>query len=306
MKEEEASAGKRVRDILSITVLCILMAGAALLARWNSKLKRSDSRGAMRLGGFVLAVYTLQYLVVMYHAPNSHEFGLIADAVSEALFNAALVWVLYLAVEPFVRRRWPQTIVSWSRILGGKLRDPLVGGDILIGVAFGLFWSLLIAGSSLYDQAHGGAPTPWGMDALSGARFLVGGFLGQLAGSIQSAFGTFLLMFLLRLALRKDWLAAAAFVAIFVPVQVLGGAGFWNIPVATVVYGVFALLILRYGIVPLIVAGLTADCLLNAPLTLDFSAWYIAGSLASLLAFLAIAAYGFRCTVAGKKLFELE
>jgi hypothetical protein len=69
---------------------------------------------------------------------------------------------------------------------------------------------------------------------------------------------------------------------------------------------VLAWLLLRYGIVPLIVAVLTADCLLNVPLTLDFSAWYIASSLAGMLLFLGIAAYGFRCTVAGKKLFELE
>jgi hypothetical protein len=54
------------------------------------------------------------------------------------------------------------------------------------------------------------------------------------------------------------------------------------------------------------VSVLTADCLLNAPITLDFSAWYIASSLVSLLLFLGIALYGFRCTVAGKPLFELE
>jgi len=88
--------------------------------------------------------------------------------------------------------------------------------------------------------------------------------------------------------------------------QARGPLHFWNIPLVLVVYAVLAWLLLRYGIVPLIVAVLTADCLLNVPLTLDFSAWYIASSLAGMLLFLGIAAYGFRCTVAGKKLFELE
>ena len=96
------------------------------------------------------------------------------------------------------------------------------------------------------------------------------------------------------------------FVAIFVATRALGGADLWTIPFFVVVYVVFALLLLRYGIVPLIVGTLTVDCLLNAPLTANFSSWYFTSSLVSLLVFLAIAAYGFRSTVAGKSLIELE
>jgi hypothetical protein len=32
-----------------------------------------------------------------------------------------------------VRRRWPATLVSWSRLLAGRFRDPLVGRDVLAG-----------------------------------------------------------------------------------------------------------------------------------------------------------------------------
>jgi serine/threonine-protein kinase len=306
MQEAETGAGARAGQILSITLLCILVVAAAQMARRNTRLNRSDTRGAMRLGGFVFAAYTLQYLLSMYHLPNGDELGLIVDALSEALFQAAVVWLLYLAVEPFVRRRWPQTIVSWSRILSGKLRDPLVGGDILIGVAFGLFWLLLFELIFLYDQMRGGTPNPGALDALLGMRFMAAGFLGQPASAVVSAFGAFFLMFLLRLVLRKQWLAAAAFVTIFVADKSLAADELWVVPVFVVVYAVFALLLLRYGIVPLIVSVLTADCLLNAPVTLDFSSWYIVSSLVSLFLFLGIAFYGFRCTVAGKPLFELE
>jgi serine/threonine-protein kinase len=260
----------------------------------------------MRLAGFVFSLYTLQYLFSMYHAPNANEAQLITDAFSRALFNAALVWILYLAVEPFVRRRWPQTIVSWSRCLAGKLRDPLVGGDVLIGVAFGLFWMLLFQGMFLIAQSRGDLPNGGGLDTLSGARYIVSGLLGQLGGSIVSAFGAFFLFFLLRFALRRDWLATAAFVGVFVLIKGLGEGEVWTLPFFIVTYVVFALLLLRYGIVPLIVGMLTADCLLNAPLTLDFSAWYVSTSLVGLLVFLSIAVYGFRCAVAGRPLFEVE
>jgi serine/threonine-protein kinase len=289
-----------------ITVICVLVLAAAWMARSNTRLKRSDTRGAARLAAFVLATYTLQYFLFMYYLPNGDELGLIVAALSKALFQAAVVWLIYLAVEPFVRRRWPQTIVSWSRILSGKLRDPLVGADILIGVAFGLFWSVLLLLMFLYGQTRGDAPNAGGVDSLLGLRYLAAGFVGQLASSVGSVFASFFMMFLLRVVLRKQWLAAAAFVALWVAQTTLSRDELWTIPFEVVVYGVFALLVLRYGIVPLIVSVLTADCLLNAPITLDFSSWYIASSLVSLLLFLGIALYGFRCTLAGKPLFDLE
>ena len=53
-------------------------------------------------------------------------------------FLAALLWVLYIALEPFVRRRWPQILVSWTRLLSGEWRDPLVACNVLVGCAFGV------------------------------------------------------------------------------------------------------------------------------------------------------------------------
>ena len=306
MIQNQDNASSRAANIISTTILCIIVLGAALLARYNARLKRSDTRGAARLGGFVFAAYTLQYLFSMYHAPNGGEVDRLADALSEALFKGAVIWVLYLAVEPFVRRRWPQTIVSWSRVLAGRWKDPLVGGDILIGVGFGLFWGLVFGSMFLIAENRGELPNAAGLDVLAGMRYVVSGFLSLIASSILSAFGTFFLIFLLRLVVRKEWLAAVCFVGIFVLFKVLGAGELWTIPFFVVIYAAFAVLLLRYGIVPLIVGMLTADCLLNAPLTLNFSSWYFSTAVISLLVFLAIALYGFRTAVAGKPLFEVE
>ena len=308
MREFEFGAGVRARDIIVITIFCIVILAAALFARRNVKLNRSDMRGAARLGGFIFVLYMLQYLFAMNHVPNDDEVGLIAAAMSRALLNAALVWVLYLALEPVIRRRWPQTIVSWSRILAGKLRDPLAGGDVLIGVAFGLFWVLLFEVNSAIGLNFGELPQFGGTAALSGLRFVASDCFSHLAGGIMFAFSCFLLLFLLRLILRKDWLAATGFVGIFVLIKALGASeALWRVlPLLVLVYGVFVVLLLRYGIVPLVVSIFTADLLLSNPLTLDFSAWYIPQSLLALLVVLAVAVYGFRCTVAGKRLFEIE
>jgi serine/threonine-protein kinase len=308
MREFETTAGERARNIIALTLFCVILVVSALMARRNTKLSRSDARGAMRLAGFIFAVNMLHLLFSMDHVPSEDELGLIIDAISQALFSAALIWVLYLALEPIVRRRWPQTIVSWSRILSGKLRDPLAGGDILIGVAFGLFWVLLFLVEGLIGQRFGWLPHSDGLGMLGGIRYVAGGLLSHMAGGIMFAFVTFLLMFLLRLVLRKDWLAAVGFVSIFVLLKALGSSeGLWiNLPVYALVYAVFVVLLLRYGIVPLVISIFTADFLLTAPITLDFSVWYIASSLLALLAVLAVAFYGFHCTVAGKRLFDLE
>jgi len=57
-----------------------------------------------------------------------------------SLFLALIVWTAYLGLEPYIRRRWPQIIISWTSLLGGGLRDPVVGRDVLIGAALGAFW----------------------------------------------------------------------------------------------------------------------------------------------------------------------
>jgi serine/threonine-protein kinase len=60
------------------------------------------------------------------------EFDLFLTHLAFAVFFAAFLWVLYVALEPFVRKKWPGWIISWSRLLGGDYRDPLVGRDVLI------------------------------------------------------------------------------------------------------------------------------------------------------------------------------
>jgi serine/threonine protein kinase len=307
MTQVQPDAGAKAQQIFGIILICFMAIGAAILARRNTRLKRSDTRGALRLGGFVFAVSTIEHLFAMYHMADLNEVSIFGAAMSEALFMGAVTWLLYLAVEPFVRRRWPQTIVSWSRVLAGKLRDPLVGGDVLIGVAFGLFWTLLFQAVFLARQRLGELPNPNGIDVLSASRYLASGFLGQIAGAVISAFQSFFLLFFLRVVLRKSWLAAIAFVLIL---SVLSNGSsdhfWWYFGLRVIVNAIFAVLLLRYGIVPLMFGVLTANCLLNAPLTLDFSSWYIGSSLFAMAVILAIAIYGFRCAAGGKPLFDTE
>ena len=66
------------------------------------------------------------------------EFAHIGFALAIGLLAATVVWVLYMALEPYLRRRLPQSLISWTRILSGEFRDPLVAGHILAGAALGV------------------------------------------------------------------------------------------------------------------------------------------------------------------------
>ena len=95
-------------------------------------------RGASRLAAFVFGVEMLEWLCTAHHVSTIDELYLFHGGVMWAAFAAGLVWTLYMALEPYVRRRWPQSMITWSRLLGGGFRDPLVGGHVLAGIALGI------------------------------------------------------------------------------------------------------------------------------------------------------------------------
>ena len=62
--------------------------------------------------------------------------------IGNSLFWCAVLYVLYLALEPYVRRTWPRILITWSRLIAGDVRDPLVGRDLILGSVAGLFITL--------------------------------------------------------------------------------------------------------------------------------------------------------------------
>ena len=114
--------------------LLLLSAGAGVwLARQNVRRGRGDRRGAFHLAGFVFVCTVLGWVAGAHHTASLGELWSFMGGLAEASLRACYLWVVYLALEPFVRRRWPQGIVSWNRLLVGRYRDPSVGRDLLIG-----------------------------------------------------------------------------------------------------------------------------------------------------------------------------
>lgn len=303
MQEKPESAGDRATQVIYFGVLGAMLSVAAVLARRNIALNRGDRRGAARLAGFFLVAHLLHAVCYMKHVPHLGEVELLVQAAGRAMFSAALMWVLYLALEPYVRSRWPQTLVSWSRLLVGKFRDPRVGADILIGVLVGLAWSLLFCGANVIVMGLGAVPMQNWPGHLMGVRAFLTNLLGEATGGSMFALGCFFLVFLLRVLLRKGWLAAAAFVALFTGLKMLESTyPAVELPVYAATYAVVVAVLLRFGLVPLIVAAVVVDTLLGQPLTIDASAWFFGTSLAAMLFVFGLAAFGFRAATAGRTL----
>jgi len=147
------------------------------------------------------------------------------------------------------------------------------------------------------------APTMGLAGPLSGARVSASWFLLQAFDSVFSALAVFFMVFLLRLVLRKDWLAAGGWAAISIAQNALGSTEPWiTAAFAAVIVGSMMLLLFREGLLAFSVAVLFVTVLTEFPLTLAITAWYGTGTIVPLAGLLTLAGYGFKIALAGKPL----
>jgi len=304
MREEE-NAQRQTRSVLLTIVGGTVLLGGISLALRNYVRGRGDRRGAFRLGAFVFASHMLLWTFQTHLVAGAAGFGLFLIAMGNALFGAALMWALYLAIEPYIRRHWPQAIISWSRLLAGRLRDPLLGRDLLIGVILGIVWLVIVQLSLLEIARRGGAPLLGATEYLRGGRHILGAWLGQVLKSVQATLVFFFVLFLLRILLRRSWLAAAVFVALFTTFRVLGNEYLEvQIPTSIAIFAIVAFAGVRFGLVALAAGLFTVDLIVSAPMPASASSWYVPATAFVFLSVLAFAVWGFYTSLGGRPLWR--
>ena len=77
----------------------------------------------------------LYWLFQAHHVAGIGELAMILMTLARALLRGVVVCAAYLALEPYLRRLWPHSLIGWNRLLRGRFRDGIVGRDVLIGVA---------------------------------------------------------------------------------------------------------------------------------------------------------------------------
>ena len=303
MQEQKESRA----DAIVIAVSCLVILLGVVMARSNVRAGRSDRRGAARVALLAFVCLWFAYFLGAHHVPAASEFLIFFSATLYGLFVGASSWLLYVALEPYIRKRWPHSLISWTRLLTGQIRDPAVGCDLLVGILAAVFWA---TASRLADLAHGwmgkapSAPNiSLAYDTLSGLRAMVSVLLLNGGGFVFLALAYFFIFFLLRLILRTQWLAVLV-TLLLVSIPPL----FQELPALHVAeqlfyWGILLLLLIRFGLLALMVALCTFSVLFAYPLTVHLSQWYAGPTFLSVFLILGAAVFGFYTSTRGKPLF---
>jgi serine/threonine-protein kinase len=305
MNQAEQTRADKTSRIIGLSVALVVIGAGLFLAYRNHTRGKSDRQGALRLAALVFALELAICLFRSHFILTMGTIGILIFAVSTGLFVSGFIWVLYLALEPYVRRNWPQMIISWTRFISGRLRDPLVGRDLLFGILLGIIWVFVFAVGSFFLIRVGDRPQLANTDILEGFRESVAVGLLNIVTSIQTTLIFFFLLVLLRVLVRNRSVAAAIFTLIFTVPKVLGSDHpYIETPIWLAIYGIAAFTVVRFGLIVLAMGVLTVDVLLNVPITLDFSNWYAGRSLSVVIGFVLVAAWGFYTSLAGQRLWK--
>jgi len=290
--------GTTVSSLVTAALLIGVAVLGALFARRNLRQGRGDSRGALRLMAFAAATYVIYALSNYHYIPRTDYILFQFVLLAIPLFFSVVLGIGYVAVEPYARRYWPTLMVSWQRLLSGRLRDPLVGRDILFGVLAGAISTALLLGVNARVGISEAFPvfSPFG----AGAWASVGGAVFRLS---QSGYGAMERLALLTIAtgvLRKKWLAV-----LLTGLLLVGQDASPNLVdvVLTIVYAaMFLIVLVRFGLIAIACFTVVFNCLAASP-PLDFSQWYAGRAVIGLLIPVALVLYGFYVSLGSQPIF---
>jgi serine/threonine-protein kinase len=283
-RRRPATGLARLSAGLQVSLMLLSFGVAIVFALRNRRSGRADERGATRISVYACLSLLASWVLACDHASDpAAELRLFSIGFGSAVTAAVILWFFYLALEPFVRRRFPLALVSWSRLLNGRLRDSLVARDLVVGIAGGVAARLLL-------DALAAAPPLWGgqagvvatLQAIGPFRRTLGNFLLLQVDSLEFGIGAIFLLVFLQRAVRKTWAAIALWMAIFLGTSLA-------YPGAAPYLALLLALLLRFGLLAAVAANLVAGVLLYASLTLDPTAWFFGRSVAVLATLASVA-----------------
>jgi serine/threonine-protein kinase len=289
-RQQERPEQNRWLGYVSLTLLSVSLLAAARMARRNLKAGRGDRNGAIRLAAFLFAVQTVEFLIGAHHVAHlGIEWSLLVRAAAISAFAAGMIWLLYLALEPAARRLWPNLLIAWSRLLTGRIRDPMLGRDVLVGLLAGIACTLSLRLQYFFARFTG---RPEDLDSvrlepLVGFRHALAAIITQPDQAVLTALVILMLLVGARLALRKVWLACLAATGV---VSLLFLSAFGDINAFTVSgslfgAGLIVFILVQYGLLAMAVMLAALNLSVSFPLTLNPRAWYFDAALVGFAAF---------------------
>ncbi len=118
-----SASGQQARFLIMAVLALVICVVSPVLAYQNLTRGRGDRRSAMRLAAFLFCVQMALWLTSAHLTFSEGTFGTFLIAVATSVFAGMVMWTVYLALEPYVRRYWPQTLIASTSVLAGRAQD---------------------------------------------------------------------------------------------------------------------------------------------------------------------------------------
>ncbi len=305
--EETLRPTERLADLASILLFAASLAVGGVLAVRNVRRGRGNRQGAWRIALFVALMTLISEAFQNDHFTSATlELQALVGMLSLSAFIFGVFFVWYLALEPYLRRRWPRTLISWNRVLQRRWLDPLVGRDILIGVLAGTFvrfFHFLTLASPAWLGWKPPIPHDNSFLELSGWKQTLNYAAWDPAFAVMIALVWMVVLLLAHLLFRRRWIAVAI-VFVLVALSLPGE----NYPILEwtsrfVRAGVFTAVLVRYGLLSATALTLADIAFDNFPVTLDPTVWYFDRALLALVLVGGLAVFGFIRSLGAQALF---
>ncbi|MEP6802181.1 MAG: serine/threonine-protein kinase, partial [Acidobacteriota bacterium] len=299
---DSRSAGAKAADLVWTLILMSLLFGGAWMARRNLRAGRGDRRGAARLAAVMVILQLSMWALGAHHVSNPlPELDIFTLGLANALLLGVFFWVAYAALEPFMRRHWPRMLISWTRLLAGGWKDPLVGRDLLVGASAGALIGIVMGPIRRFIPGWIGEPPPIprGMTGdPSSVRSALAWLIHPPAASLAWVLGLVMFLVLVRRIVRFEWIAAII-VALFFSANYLGTPPLHvTLPVVAVTTGLLVVVAIRFGLLAALVCQTCSLWLGAFVMTPDPSTWYFYPGAIAIGLVLALALWGLHTTTA--------
>jgi serine/threonine-protein kinase len=310
---DQKSFVETLGSYLHILIELALVLASVFIARRNLRLGRGNPAGAFRIAVFTFAVELVSLFLKGKHVPIlDGEVDRWYSQVAYAVFEAGKIWIYYLALEPIVRRYWPDGLITWNRLLAGRWRDPLVGWHLLCGVGCGLALAATLRfGIPAIELIERGAASPWVYPIffVGNARVFAGLVAGWINGGVNT--GLFVVMCYAvargsRAAMGRNIVALGVMglilAAVLLSEFIIGKNLTLEISFMLLVVVVILVAMLQFGVLALCVMFIINNLMNVTPFTLSSADWFAPTSFATIAVVIGLAIAGFVISRGGEPL----
>lgn len=250
--------------VIGATWYCLLVLASCTTWR-HVKNGACNGKGAARVAFVVFACCVIAGFLESDHLANlQYELAIVEHVISRSLIRALGIGILYAAVEPLMRAHLPRTLISWNRLLSGRL-DSMVSRDALIGCAFAAVFSIA--------PAVGDGPFGFSSLVLMGTEKALAQIPSGLTWAMLVTLFVHSILLMFTMVSGRIWAGVlVAFLLIMAPVATQRVS--YELMVGVLAMSCVVTLLINFGLVACLSFEWCVYILARFPITAEIDRWY--------------------------------